>query len=550
MRTIALVFAIFALCAVHCGTPVPMGGGSDTEVCGLIIFSHGGGVASNTVVKLIPAQYNPAFDSPLGVGGIDTTDASGWYHFNKIPKGIYNVEAYNLTKGSRLLRTGVVVDSGDSIVVPVDSVRCTAGLVVALPNEIAAKQGAIYIKGTTYFARKNSGARSVAIDSIPRCLLPAIEFKSDATDSPLLLYQNISSDTGSIIRLMPYSAWLHSAKLMFNIRVRGSCPDSNIVNFPLFLRLDSSNFDFTKALPDGADLRFTDKNGGALPYEIAKWNSASRQAAVWIATDTIFAQGDSQFVRMYWGNPAALNMSNGKVVFDTARGFAAMWHLEEEQGGVGTPGLYKDATTNANNGDDSVSATDQTGFVGNGHVFAGTDNIPTHRPVAELGTADFTICAWIKSTAAGGVVLSKGNGGTVAPIGYKEFSFCDTTDTLGPGLRPTFKCVGGGYLRAERDIGLDQWHFLTVRLANKSSTGLSSTFFIDGGLCGTTSTIVPGIADYPAGTMTIGSGNGRFFTGSLDELNFSKVCRSDDWIMLAFENQRPGQGFVTVVAEK
>jgi hypothetical protein len=42
----------------------------------------------------------------------------------------------------------------------------------------------------------------------------------------------------------------------------------------------------------------------------------------------------------------------------------------------------------------------------------------------------------------------------------------------------------------------------------------------------------------------------HYLSGAIDELHVSRMARSDDWIMLAFENQRQDQHLVTIGIEK
>ena len=550
MRLLKFLIVVLALFALFCGRSLSLSGGSDTEVCGQIITAAGKGV-SNARIELVPAQYDPAFDGPLGATMIDTTDSNGGYHLGGIRAGMYNLQAVHLNDGGRLLKSDIRVSSVDSVVVPADSLRRPAGLVVALPDGLSGKPGYVFIRGTTLYKKKTASERSVTFDSIPRGLLSKIEFKAGAADSSCILFSNVRTDTGSLIHLSPYAAWAHRAKVLINTSITGIVTTTNVVDFGLLVRLDTANFNFSQAQPGGADLRFADKNGNTLPYEIAKWDAATRQAAIWVGTDTLYANNDSQFVQMFWGNPAAQNYSSGAAVFDTARGYAGVWHLEEERGGVGTAGLYRDATPNAANGDDSVSSTNQDGFAGNGHGFSGKDKITTRGFVTDLVRGDLTIGVWVNLKAPGGVIFSKSVTGLVKDSAEDVFSFSDSTDVLSGGLRPTFRSLGNGFVRAEREMGLNQWHYYAFRRTYESgSASASSLFYIDGGFCGLTSTLTGKLADNPLDKVTIGSDGSHFLNGSLDELTISKVSRSSDWIMLSFENQRLDQGLVTVATVK
>lgn len=148
-------------------------------------------------------------------------------------------------------------------------------------------------------------------------------------------------------------------------------------------------------------------------------------------------------------------------------------------------------------------------------------------------------------SAPGGVVFSKNKTGVTADTGDKELWFGDSAASGAPGLRPTFGGIGQGTLTAQRDMGINQWHFYSLRWMPAAAA-----FFIDGGLCGFTGSYTPQAADDPADKFIIGSDGTHYLSGAIDELHVSRTARSDDWIMLAFENQRQDQHLVTIEIEK
>jgi subtilase family serine protease len=76
-----------------------------------------------------------------------------------------------------------------------------------------------------------------------------------------------------------------------------------------------ASFDFTKALPNGEDIRFTANDGTtALPFWIESWNPAGSSASLWVKVPSIPATGTSLY--MYYGNSAATSASSGSSTFD------------------------------------------------------------------------------------------------------------------------------------------------------------------------------------------------------------------------------------------
>ena len=81
-------------------------------------------------------------------------------------------------------------------------------------------------------------------------------------------------------------------------------------NYAVKITLDSTNFDFSKANPDGSDIRFTLDDGATLiPYWIQLWDNVGQQAIIWVKIPSIPA-GGIVTVYMYYGNPAAASQSN------------------------------------------------------------------------------------------------------------------------------------------------------------------------------------------------------------------------------------------------
>ncbi len=78
-------------------------------------------------------------------------------------------------------------------------------------------------------------------------------------------------------------------------------PGSEVLSaFQVKITLNSS-FDFTKAKPDGSDIRFTTQDGTSLiPFWIESWNPAGLQATIWIKVPSIPVMGE--YVYMYYGN--------------------------------------------------------------------------------------------------------------------------------------------------------------------------------------------------------------------------------------------------------
>jgi len=87
----------------------------------------------------------------------------------------------------------------------------------------------------------------------------------------------------------------------------------NLTDYQVLIELNSTNFEFSKAKPDGSDIRFTDESGKKLPYWIEEWSD--NEAKIWIKVPFIPANGETR-IYMYYGNPDAISESNGDAVFE------------------------------------------------------------------------------------------------------------------------------------------------------------------------------------------------------------------------------------------
>lgn len=73
--------------------------------------------------------------------------------------------------------------------------------------------------------------------------------------------------------------------------------------------LNSSNFDYNEANPDGSDIRFTDSDGVTLlPYWIERWDPDGN-SIIWVKVP-LLPGGETKIIYLYYGNPYASSLSN------------------------------------------------------------------------------------------------------------------------------------------------------------------------------------------------------------------------------------------------
>ena len=127
-----------------------------------------------------------------------------------------------------------------------------------------------------------------------------------------------------------FGNWDYS--LSFTTDFNGSTP---IEEWNMVVRLSDDNstgpgakgFRYSQCSSNGGDLRFIDKDGQELSFEIANWNTAG-ESQVWVRTPTLKSDAN---ITMFWGNPSAglpSYANNGSAWND----YFGVYHLEQATG--------------------------------------------------------------------------------------------------------------------------------------------------------------------------------------------------------------------------
>ncbi len=346
-----------------------------------------------------------------------------------------------------------------------------------------------------------------------------------------------------------YEDWNHAGSLYLVTTPEGAdLPASALEeNFPLLVRLNRDFFDFSQAHPRGEDVRFS-SNGNPLAYQIESWDPAEGNAAVWVRIPRIKGN-DQQAIRMHWGNAKVSTEGRGERVFSTDEGFAGVWHLGEN---------LEDSTSNNLDGfnrPDKPTA-DAEGMIGGAREF-GADKLLVIRPAGgkpdrrvtcmPSGNEDRTISAWVRPKSFEGRNWAQATvGGWGEPErGQKPHMGLSYLTMTGRG-QPRFHLYGFDP-RCARQLPVGEWSHVALSISRDMVR-----FYVNGVHTDTINNNgVPvtrlGTLKTPASTpVDLGDhGNGRGpFNGTLDEVRFESVARSDHWLTLCFENQKPLQRLV------
>jgi hypothetical protein len=516
----------------------PVAGGTSTSENGRVVgkvVGETGGAAGNVQVSLLPAAYDPVADTANLA--VDTTDANGTYSFAGVAPGDYSIEGVHLVTRTRMLIDSFRV-ADDTIALTDDTLHIPGTIEVALPERQADVSGHIYIPGTSVSASFSSGDTVVKLDSVPAGVIPVIAYAEDAADSPKMLRYGVDVRSEAVTPVRQ-SAWHYSKRLRLNTASTGAGSSETVYRFPVLIRLTERNFNFGQAGNDGKDLLFTTADDSPLPFEIERWDPDSSLAEVWVRLDSI-PGNDTGTLYMYWGNPEASERPEKGVVFDTAAGFAAVWHLGE------VADTLHDVTVNRFNGTRYGALTSSEGIIGIGQRFGSAASYADMGNVLNPEMSAFTISAWVKrSDTTLQTVIAKSDGGSPS-VSYGwvlSFGVSGQVHFFAATGGDAWGTVGAFDIWSDVDrpvFDTTDWHFIAVVIDRNDNS--RCRVFIDGEdvTMGTNGDIADVGSVFTTVALRLGAeADGEVqWTGMLDECSVALTTRSADWIRLCYNNQK------------
>ena len=320
-----------------------------------------------------------------------------------------------------------------------------------------------------------------------------------------------------------YPGWQHSGSMFILTTPEGAnLPASATVkDFPVLVRLNKDFFDFGNAKADGADLRFSTKNGEPLAYQIDEWDLVGGTAAVWVRIPVI--QGNTrQEIKLHWGKADAASESNGKAVFNESNGYLSVFHLGD---------AAKDEVGSLEVKDTGTTAT--AGIVGGARHFPGKAGVSGGDKIATLptGASPHSSEAWFRTSTPNSTIVGWGNEQAYGKVVMQFIS----------PPRISMDCYfSRGSVASEGRIALGEWtHVVHTYQENESLV------YVNGQLAGSnTKDHIPMAIKSPARFWIGGWYDNYTFVGDLDEVRISSVTRPAEWARLQYENQKPLQTLV------
>lgn len=527
---------ILLFSSLHCVAPVSSGGSSSETVIGKVVNGDGS-PACSTIVTLYPADYDPIRDAKLKRLTSDTTDAFGSYRVEVQDSAVnYSIIATMPKSGDRALVTDIILK--DDTTRTQDAILSRPGaILIPINSEFDLTKGYVYVPGTNIYVLLSGRSDYVILDSVPAGSKLSIHYTTgDGVGTTRVISDSVYVSSNDTLNIS-YTQWKFSQKLYLNTSSSGADVSGNVYDFPVLIRLTAPRFNFEQASGNGEDIRFTKTDGSQLPYEIEHWDSAAGKAEIWVKIDTIYANSDSHYFTMIWGNPAAQPAaSNGVDVFDTAAGFKGVWHLDNQIDSV-----IKDQTRNKFNGI-AKAVTSVPGIIGKAQSFDGVSSeiIVSGSAIDHLNFNEngiFTVSAWVRIDTIDSLfhgIVFKSNfqyGLQLRPANQWEFMH--------------FKDKSGWEMSRATAVS-GSWQYLSgVRNGNKQ-------FLYVNGVCVDSSIVSVAINSTRATDQPLEIGHcpdggkdpDRFFKGLIDEVRISGIAYSADWIKLCYLNQKEADGLL------
>ncbi|HEY0711888.1 MAG TPA: DUF2341 domain-containing protein [Polyangia bacterium] len=338
-------------------------------------------------------------------------------------------------------------------------------------------------------------------------------------------------------------AWKYSKVITLDTTASGAGVMEDVMKYPVAVILDATRIDFAQAHMNGADIRFFDSTGKALPHHIELWDRASSSAAVWVLLDVVKGNNKDQSIVMKWGNATAPDTSDSKAVFKREDGFVGVWHLDED--GNTTANGYKDSSSHEAHGTGvaMVAGSRVNGRIGKANQLENPTGQNTARWIRVDGEKatqfnpgpPITVSIWALANSypirSYETIIAKGDTSwTLQKVMYSTgigYQSCLYSNAI-----MNHACA---YNFAGQPLVTKQWlHFMLVLQEPRQALYINGKF-----------NAMSDLAQWQKGAHPLGIGNQtqilggrRQWDGILDEARVMQVARPLAWAKLEFESQK------------
>jgi PKD repeat protein len=342
-----------------------------------------------------------------------------------------------------------------------------------------------------------------------------------------------------------YNTWSGHMQITINTSSLGL--SGNLFNFPLLIRLNSSNFPyFSQTLSNGDDIRFSKANYDThLSFEIERWDATGGNAEIWVKVDTILQSSATQSIIMHWGKSGVSSESSAAGVFapSPSNGFISAYHFNYN---------VNSATGNYHgNTDNSVDTA--AGIIGRARAFNGSSQFFQTGDLPDRSSGAIT--CWFRpkatfnsSSTTQGIYGKKTDDNTDATLSLRGTDFTGGNGSTGCIVTKFETNPNASY----NSTSTTSWTAGTWYHIVWSWTSATDSLYVNGVLQnGTThSASLTGSASDEIGRSyydgsNVSGGGPKYFNGTLDEFRIENYPRSANWNILTYETQRPDQAVLT-----
>lgn len=318
----------------------------------------------------------------------------------------------------------------------------------------------------------------------------------------------------------------------------------NLTDYPLLI---SGTYSYLATVANGGLVQntngydvgfFTDATCATkLPWETEQYTATNGQVVYWVQVPTISQSASITFVLAYDNTTISTDQSNATGTWDS--NFFGVYHMVNSGCGGTCPG-GADSTSNANNMSTVVgTVTPTTGQIDGAQAFSSSSYFTVGAggggAIVPSGNTPITVSGWVNTASFSGcaacVIASFGED-SGSPTGY-YIGF------LSAG-QATSGFASSTAATTTADVPASTWTLITG-VYNQSTNSV----YINGGTSNASISFTAGsIAGH---TIRIASYlSCCTLTGDIDEVRFSQVARSTDWIATDYASQSSPSTFYSV----
>lgn len=348
--------------------------------------------------------------------------------------------------------------------------------------------------------------------------------------------------TGGEPPVIPEDWWEPDFRTRIELSVESQGLTAPLTDFPVLVTLAGGSFEPDKAGSGGAALRFVAADHETeLSYEVEQFELAG-QAQIWVKVPLIAPSDTPTRFFLYYDNADAAPGENAAAVWSA--GYLAVYHLSES---------VEDSSSSAHHGS-ADGAAPGAGQIAAGFAFDGVDDsivVGTPAALSGLFVGGGTLSLFAHAETAGASEYPRLVDKSTGVFG--EEGWVLQLDSAAGSLRfeHGFATAGGGWETPDASFGFGMTHGVALTF-DALSPGTLPVIYIDGlAEVVVNDEIAEGVpSDDTNSELHFGdfSGNGRPWDGFLDEVRFSEVIRSPEWLLL--EHQCASTGCVSLGASE